>query len=137
MSAPVAPREITVSRSLPVLLGSCTTTVPVVPAEEGSQVSAAAPVPTSDVRAVSPLPDAGSELRSCLEDFARVKGIDLIQHEAVLARLDLTPDILPDVPITRLCELTGAVEGQLWKLQVYCKEWYTRLQKKRTIASIQ
>lgn len=83
----------------------------------------------------SPIPVAGTELHACLVDFHRAKGIDLIGHEGSLAELDLTPDILSDIPVTRLGQITGAVEGKLYKLQAFCKEWSNRLEVKRQNAA--
>jgi len=64
-------------------------------------------------------------------DFLRIKDIDLTACEAALATLDLTPDIIHEVPVPRLCEVTGAVEGQLWKFQSFCREWTERLDEKK------
>jgi hypothetical protein len=80
---------------------------------------------------LSPLPASGSELRACLSDFAETTGIDLTGCEDSLMVLELTPDILPDVPVVRLCEVTGAVEGRIRKLQSYCKDWYAHLLAKK------
>jgi hypothetical protein len=71
------------------------------------------------------------ELHACLADFKRFKSIDLTSHENALAALELTPDILSDVPVARLGEVTGVVEGKLWKLQAFCKEWSKRQEVKR------
>lgn len=64
---------------------------------------------------LSPLPAVGSELRACLSDFAEASGIDITACENPLMALELTPDIIPDVPITRLCALTDTVEGRMRK----------------------
>lgn len=45
--------------------------------------------------------------------------------------LELTPDIIPEVPVTRLFEVTGAVEGRIRKLQSYCKDWNAHLLAKK------
>jgi hypothetical protein len=45
--------------------------------------------------------------------------------------LKLTPDIIPEVPVARLCEVTGAVEGRIRKFQAYCKVWNGRLDAKK------
>lgn len=78
----------------------------------------------------SPIPGRNAEIRSCLTDFASVKGIDITGCEERLMALDLTPDIVPDVPVERLCSVTGALEGQLRKFQNFCKEWNARLDEK-------
>jgi hypothetical protein len=44
---------------------------------------------------------------------------------------ELTPDIIPDVPVDHLCAITGVVEGRIRKFQVYCKRWNARLDAKR------
>jgi hypothetical protein len=51
--------------------------------------------------------------------------------EESLANLELTPDIIPDVPVACLCEVTGTVEGCLRKFQAYCKTWNTRFEMKK------
>jgi hypothetical protein len=78
---------------------------------------------------LSPVPAADSELRSCLSDFAAMKGIDLTSCEEVLMALDLTPDIIPEVPVQRLCDITHATEGQVLKLHVFCCGWNARLEQ--------
>jgi hypothetical protein len=45
--------------------------------------------------------------------------------------LEFTPDIIPDIPVARLCEITGAVEGRLRKFQTFCKDWNSRLLAKK------
>jgi hypothetical protein len=71
------------------------------------------------------------ELHSCIGDFLRSKGIDLIASEPALMELELTPDIVADVPVARLCEVMGTVEGRVRKFQVFCKEWNARLEDKK------
>jgi hypothetical protein len=94
------------------------------------------PTPSTPARSAvglpsSPIPIPGSELHACLVDFNNAKGIDLIDHESVLANLDLTPDILSDIPVARLGQVTGVVEGKLWKFQAFCKEWNEWLAAKK------
>ncbi|KAG6836198.1 hypothetical protein H0H93_010421 [Arthromyces matolae] len=79
---------------------------------------------------LSPMPEPGSELHACLKDFAVTKGIDLMACEEALAVRDLTPDIIPKVPVARLCDVTEVSEGRIIKLQLYCKEWQDRLETK-------
>jgi len=79
----------------------------------------------------SPLPGVGSELRACLSDFTETSGFDMTGCKESLADLELTPDIIPDVPVARLCEVTGTVKGRLRKFQAYCKTWNTRFQMKK------
>ncbi|KAG1747748.1 uncharacterized protein EDB91DRAFT_1235773 [Suillus paluster] len=73
------------------------------------------------IPALSPHPAAGSELHTCLWDFTEVSGIDIIICEDALMALELTPDVIPDVPVARLCEFTDIVEGRIRKFQAYCK----------------
>ncbi|KAJ7831762.1 hypothetical protein B0H14DRAFT_2365025 [Mycena olivaceomarginata] len=80
---------------------------------------------------LSPMPASGAELRSCLSDFAEMKGVDMMASEDALLALDLTPDIIPSVPVNRLSKLTGAVEGRVLKLQAFCTEWQARLDAKK------
>jgi len=79
----------------------------------------------------SPIPGRGSELRTCLSDFTEASGLDLTACEDTLMERELTPDIIPDVPVDHLCTITGAVEGRIWKFQVYCKRWNACLDAKR------
>ena len=80
---------------------------------------------------LSPIPTANSELRSCLSDFTEAKGIDLTACEEALATLDLTLDIIPDVPVQHLCDITHAMEGQIFKFHVFCRGWNARLEEKK------
>jgi hypothetical protein len=79
----------------------------------------------------SPIPGCGSELRACLSDFTEASGLDLTTCEDTLMERELTPDIIPDVPVDHLCAITGVVEGRIRKFQVYCKRWNARLDAKR------
>ena len=83
---------------------------------------------------ISPIPSRSAELHACLADFAKTEDVDLLHSEAALAALDLTPRIIPDVPVPRLIEVTGALEGHLWKLQAFCRSWTTRLAEKKLLA---
>jgi hypothetical protein len=80
---------------------------------------------------LSPAPDVDMELHACLGDFLKSKGINLLASLDALKELELTPDIVADVPVVRLCEVMGAVEGRVRKFQVFCKEWNARLEDKR------
>jgi len=71
---------------------------------------------------LSPLPASGSELYACLSDFAESTGIDLTSCEDTLMVLELTPDIIPEVLVTCLFEVIGAVKSHIRKLQSYCKD---------------
>lgn len=84
-----------------------------------------------EIPALSPLPAAGSELHTCLCNFTEASGIDIMICEDTLMALELTPDVIPDVPVARLCELTDIVEGRIRKFQAYCKTWNARLDLKK------
>ncbi|KDQ54005.1 hypothetical protein JAAARDRAFT_49588 [Jaapia argillacea MUCL 33604] len=64
-------------------------------------------------------------------DFLKLKGIDLTNSETALMELELTLDIVADVPVAHLCKVMGAVEGCVQKFQVFCKEWNSRLEEKK------
>lgn len=81
----------------------------------------------------SPVPNHGDELHQFLLDLVQARKIDILDKEAALNALDLTPDIIPDIPLTRFCDLTGLVEGGALKAQKYCREWYARLEEKRLL----
>jgi hypothetical protein len=86
---------------------------------------------------LSPLPTTSSELHVCLDDFLKLKGINLLDIESALAALSLTPDIIANVPVPRLLEITQAAEGHLWGFQAFCREWSGRLEeKKRRLALV-
>ncbi|KAJ7778022.1 hypothetical protein DFH07DRAFT_766239 [Mycena maculata] len=87
--------------------------------------------PKKPTVSLSPIPTRSSELHACLDDFLRLKGINLLEAESALAQLSLTPDIIAGVPVPRLCEITSAVEGHLWGLQAFCREWSSRLEEKK------
>jgi hypothetical protein len=80
---------------------------------------------------LSPLPASGSKLWVCLSDFIAAMGINLTGCEDSLMVLEFTPDIIPDIPVAHLCEIMGAVEGHLWKLQTFCKDWNNCLLAKK------
>lgn len=80
---------------------------------------------------LSPPPAPGSELHACLSDFAKAMDIDLSGCEDSLMVVEFTPDIIPDIPVARLCEITGVVEGRLRKLQTFCKGWNSHLLAKK------
>jgi hypothetical protein len=84
---------------------------------------------------VSPIPSPSSELHACLIDFARVKDINLLLSESVLMERGLTPDIIPKVPVPHLCDITGAVEGHIWKFQSFCCDWVEHLAEKKRLTA--
>ncbi|KAF8176897.1 hypothetical protein K438DRAFT_1727053 [Mycena galopus ATCC 62051] len=93
--------------------------------------------PRKPTSPVSPIPTPSSELHSCLDAFFKSKGINLLAAESALAAMGLTPDIISNVPIGRLGEITGAVEGHLWGLQSFSREWSAGLrEKKRRLAAV-
>ncbi|KAG2130852.1 hypothetical protein DEU56DRAFT_814656 [Suillus clintonianus] len=80
---------------------------------------------------LSPAPAAGSEVQACLQNFLQAKGIDLLDAKQALTDFELTPDIIADIPVSRLCEVLGTVEGRARKYQIFAKEWSERLESKR------
>ena len=60
---------------------------------------------------LSPAPDLGSELHMCIGDFLHSRGINVLATETALMELELTPDIISDVPIAQLVEVMCTVEG--------------------------
>jgi hypothetical protein len=59
------------------------------------------------------------------------KGIDLLHIKSSLVDLDLTPDILSNVPVSHLCIVTSAIEGHIWKFQVFATDWSAQLKAER------
>ena len=92
--------------------------------------------PRKPTSPISPIPTQFSELHTCLESFLKAKQIDLTGAEAGLAAVGLTPDIIGSVPVGRLQEITGAVEGHIWAFQSFARDWSARLlEKKRRLAA--
>ncbi|KAJ7051597.1 hypothetical protein C8F01DRAFT_639347 [Mycena amicta] len=79
----------------------------------------------------SPVPARDQELHACLVAFREAKDIDMLDAEASLAELELTPDAIVNVPVARLMEVTGAVEGRVYKLVAFSRDWVARLEEKR------
>ena len=78
-----------------------------------------------------PLPSPTAEVQRFLEDFRRLKGIDITTCQAAFEASALTPDILPHLSVTRVTELTGLLEGRAIKLQVFGKQWAASLEEAR------
>ncbi|RDX47813.1 hypothetical protein OH76DRAFT_1419438 [Lentinus brumalis] len=78
----------------------------------------------------SPLPARDQEIHQFLVALLAKRDVDLLSCEAALTAQDFTPDILPDVALARLVEVTGAVEGRLMKMQQFAKDWVARQQEK-------
>jgi hypothetical protein len=78
-----------------------------------------------------PLPTPMAEVQRFLEDFHRLKGIDITTCQAVFEASALTPDILPHLSVARVTELTGLQEGHAIKLQVFGKQWAASLEEAR------
>jgi len=87
--------------------------------------------PARPVVIFSPIPTMSAELHACLADFERVKGIDLYEIESSLAFLEITPEVVANMPMARLVELTGALKGRLRKFQIFCEKWVERLEEKK------
>jgi hypothetical protein len=77
-------------------------------------------------------PDPELSLHECLDAFYSKYKIDLREAKGPLSKLHFTPDIIPKVQATRLCEVTLCVEGQAIKLQSFCQDWVaTKLHQHR------
>jgi hypothetical protein len=117
---------------LPLITGHLTSTTAPLHTPSTQLLAPSTPPRTIKIATpLSPTPDVDMELHSCIGDFLRSKGIDLIASEPALMELELTPDIVADVPVARLCEVMGTVEGRVRKFQVFCKEWNARLEDKK------
>jgi len=77
------------------------------------------------------MPALTSELQVCLADFACIKNVDIMGSEPALTTLDLMPDIIPRVPVAHLCDVIGAVEGQIYKFQAFFRDWSECLEEKK------
>ncbi|KAE9399508.1 hypothetical protein BT96DRAFT_761906, partial [Gymnopus androsaceus JB14] len=102
--------------------------------------SQSAYVPSSPIRTScstdipsSPPTAPDSELHACLEQLFIDKQVDFRGDvaENALAALDFSLDVIANVPIQRLCEVTNLIEGRARKLQLFCRSWSTALDQKR------
>ncbi|KAF8062512.1 hypothetical protein FPV67DRAFT_1672970 [Lyophyllum atratum] len=59
----------------------------------------------SPPRASSPVLPPHLQLTACLDALKAAHNVDLTMHETVLAEMELTPAIIPHVPVLRLCEV--------------------------------
>ncbi|GBE89883.1 hypothetical protein SCP_1702090 [Sparassis crispa] len=76
--------------------------------------------------ASSPPPIVEEELVHCLEAFGRAKKIPLGIIDMVLGKLfelSYSPDLLTEVSVERLKELTELPEGQVYALKKFAGEW--------------
>ncbi|KAJ2929663.1 hypothetical protein H1R20_g7411, partial [Candolleomyces eurysporus] len=90
----------------------------------------------SPATALSPVPTRSLELHACLEDFREKEGVDLTGCESKLVELRYVPGIISRVPLSRLIEVTGAIEGDAILFQTFCEKWCARLdEKKRSLSS--
>jgi hypothetical protein len=80
-----------------------------------------------------PLPTPAAELQRFLEDFRRLKGIDVLSSCAALAAAAIRPGLLTYLSLTRLMELTGLLEGQALLMQVFGREWSASLEHQCTV----
>lgn len=109
---------------------------PKVPSAPVDTASVSAPSTPKRIRPIppppqSPSPAPGTELHVCIADFLAAKNIDMGGAEMALMELELTPDIMNEVPVARLCDVLGAVEGRVRKFQLFCKEWVARVEDKK------
>ena len=74
-----------------------------------------------------PLLSPSQELETFLIDFLRLKGIDIMDWQAALEELGITPDVISDMSIVQTITLTGLLEGQVVKLQKFAEEWLKSL----------
>ena len=79
----------------------------------------------------SPSSAASTELSVCINDFLKVKGIDLFMAESALAALELTLNIINQVPVNELRNVMGAIEGCVRKFQLFCQEWVEHVEDKK------
>ena len=79
----------------------------------------------------SPLPTPAAELPRFLEDFCRVKGIDIIGHSAAFEAAALSPDLFPHLTVARIIEITSLPEGHAIKLQIFAQQWSASLEAAR------
>jgi hypothetical protein len=127
------PTTLLITSLIPLLVG--------ISHNQGDQAVTLAALPNPEIPhqmmaphpAMSPMeiPLPGEELHACLITFKASKGIDLLHIESSLVDLDLTPDILGNMSVSRLCIVTGAIEGHIWKFQVFATDWSAQLEVER------
>ncbi|GBE82416.1 hypothetical protein SCP_0408000 [Sparassis crispa] len=79
------------------------------------------------------LPNHGEELVFCLRDFKTVTNVDILNVEDVFKTNAITPSIIREMPVQRLCELSGVLEGHMWQFQSFCKEWCDYVKERRSL----
>lgn len=84
---------------------------------------------------ISPIPSSSGELHTFLADLKQSRGLDFTSVESLFKQREFTPDIIPSVHMTTLCELTGAPEGRVLKMIEFAKCWNARLFRKKEKAS--
>lgn len=92
--------------------------------------------PSSPPRNSSPPPPIADELQIFLEAFGRAKGIATDIISDVYERLNAvhySPDAVSEISLssTRLQELTGLAEGQVYSLCKFSREWCGKVDAKR------
>ncbi|KAE9399371.1 hypothetical protein BT96DRAFT_993995 [Gymnopus androsaceus JB14] len=68
-------------------------------------------------------------LRECLESFKIVTGHDFLVLEEKLSDRAYTPDVIPDVGVDKLAEVTGCAEGLVMKFQKFCTDWVAKKER--------
>lgn len=79
----------------------------------------------------SPMPLHVDLLRKCLTHFERAHHIPVQNACEVLSGRAITPDLVPRMPLARLCELTDMLEGHAMRLQEFCSEWVQAFEERR------
>jgi len=92
--------------------------------------------PSSPPRESSPPPALDDELRKFLDAFAKAKGLSEAVIDRVykhLADASYSPDAISEdsLSVSRLQELTGLPEGQVYALRKFSREWCGKIDAKR------
>lgn len=100
-----------------------------------THLSPSSPVPgPSSERLSSPPPAIEDELVSCLHAFGASRKISDVIRDTAIANLDeaaFTPDIMGEVDVGRLKELTGLAEGHTIALRKFARQWCGKIEAKR------
>ena len=93
--------------------------------------------PRSSAVVTSPAPPKGGELRACFVAFANKHDTILEPFLANFERDGFYPQVIPHLTLEQLKGVTdnSIKVGDLVLLKVFCKEWWARVERKRSAAA--
>ncbi|KAK7445994.1 hypothetical protein VKT23_014617 [Stygiomarasmius scandens] len=88
--------------------------------------------PPSSPPKVDSVTDIESIIRTCPDKFFLEHHCDLRGSLDELKKLEFTPDVIPDVTVTQLVQVTQASEGAVIKFQRFCRDTMEKKKRRRT-----